>query len=69
LSKSAGPVGRSWEPEVELRSGLAVVGIVALALASCATIFRMKVVNGLRRMTCGFDDVPADYRLEFFPSR
>jgi hypothetical protein len=29
----------------------------------------MKVVNGLRRMTYGFDDVLADYRLEFSPSR
>jgi hypothetical protein len=29
----------------------------------------MKVVNGLRSMTCGFDDVPADYLLEFSPSR
>ena len=28
-----------------------------------------KVVNGLRRTTCGFDDVPADDRLECFPRR
>jgi uncharacterized membrane protein YdjX (TVP38/TMEM64 family) len=31
-------MGRSWHPEVELRSGLVVVNIMALALASCATI-------------------------------
>jgi uncharacterized membrane protein YdjX (TVP38/TMEM64 family) len=32
------PIRRSSKPEVELRSDLAVVGILALALASCATI-------------------------------
>jgi hypothetical protein len=38
LSKSAGPIGRFWDPEVELRTGLVVIAILALALASCATI-------------------------------
>jgi uncharacterized membrane protein YdjX (TVP38/TMEM64 family) len=38
LSKSSGPVWPVLGPEAELRSGLVIVGIVGLTLASCATI-------------------------------
>lgn len=36
-----------------------------------SSFFAMKTkeVNGLRRMTCGLADVPAEYRPEFSPSR
>jgi hypothetical protein len=68
LSKSAerdvrGSEGVGHKPYAERE-----VKLLLIERAGCSKQ-GMKVVNGLRRMTCGFDDVPADCRLEFSPNR
>jgi uncharacterized membrane protein YdjX (TVP38/TMEM64 family) len=48
-------VGRSWELEVELRSRPAVVGLVGLALASCATVPTPQGANDAVLMLRNYD--------------
>jgi hypothetical protein len=55
VEQAPAPLAGPGSPEAELRSGLAGVRIVALALASCATIPTPHDANDAVLMLCKYD--------------